>query len=862
MSTIFLNSSDDIKKYYQNSKVETNSQEKPITKEHNNENYTYYGKVKHGCLRRISQIFQVIAISFFIPLLAVKPIRQNFFRKIKEIKGPNETNIYVLEQLQKIHPAKTEQPTNQHIDQPFKNPRHPPVNNDIIEPVIPQRQVQVEPQPAQETINKTPAEASQFLEFERRIKEVKALLKAPSLELDDQAKVMNFFSSLSDVELQQVAPQFIKDLMNELIAHHGDSTKILLEQQRMVRKEIIQKLVEKVGNNPKSWDIKCVCQLLFLSDHFKLNLTLLEKIPSDLIGNLVKNFKESFSENFTVHNKIKLANIITYCEKIEASHKERVFSEIVKVLETTDILAILKPWHLMIKEYKSMCAAMISVCQDISKINIILKNIQERYTLSNFSPDAIKEIRIALISSSNSIDPLIHILQFFSDNKIPNSNKTPIDGSELKSLCQRNMIHEFVKKADHALIKTYLNTCSDPVVYLALKKALVAENTYDQFLASLDETQQEMFQNVTEQGFQAPAPEVLNIKFHTQIIDKDNKQPIPFIILNMHKKENGCSMYQLKRTDRADKEEAGSILGTIYLKKNGDHIYIYKLTSNQPRDKKGRQTIDHNIGRALHEFAIGESFRNDFEGNVRLNADPDQLSDLVHFKSGFRYVEKLEFAVEFPEGPLKELIKRFLKAKMEKSDFMSKLKKIEHIVSEYNTYKNKAIDWVATYGEDANAWTEKDAKTGNVYLAEGIWVDYMKRATIIETLKKTAPDEKKNFDEENFKKKIEGMTTDEILNKFLENSEESEESEYSWGAKSIEDINFGDFEVLLENDNENGYIYYNRNKLAKLRLAKAEDKISPRLKQDHILKNYGGAMYLSQKIIDEEWKKILGIEEE
>lgn len=109
--------------------------------------------------------------------------------------------------------------------------------------------------------------------------------------------------------------------------------------------------------------------------------------------------------------------------------------------------------------------------------------------------------------------------------------------------------------------------------------------------------------------------------FHTKIFRRENNQEVPFSVELTYKTRETYPIYELKTTNE-------NVLGEIDLAADENHyLYINYMRSNDSDNY-------HNIGRALHEFAMRECFQKGLKG-IKLTADFN--SDVFHFKCGYLY---------------------------------------------------------------------------------------------------------------------------------------------------------------------------------------------------------------------------------
>lgn len=78
--------------------------------------------------------------------------------------------------------------------------------------------------------------------------------------------------------------------------------------------------------------------------------------------------------------------------------------------------------------------------------------------------------------------------------------------SGLPHIHAKGWMNDFAKDASLITIGFHLVTCDDPKIYFALKKALILQKRYDEVLSYLEIEEQNRMENVTENGFQQPAP--------------------------------------------------------------------------------------------------------------------------------------------------------------------------------------------------------------------------------------------------------------------------------------------------------------------------------------------------------------------
>lgn len=159
----------------------------------------------------------------------------------------------------------------------------------------------------------------------------------------------------------------------------------------------------------------------------------------------------------------------------------------------------------------------------------------------------------------------------------------------------------------------------------------------------------------------------LDFEFKTQVTDLEGT-PIKICICDSHKSREGYPIYELK-------SDVGEILGDISLAPQNDHIYVHLMYGSLNGIKPYK-----NVGRALHEFAIRESFRHNLNGRVTLGVA--WRSDIFHYLCGFRYDQNLVLTLPLMDSKLKNLIFNYYKAKKKEEPTANILTQIQALIED------------------------------------------------------------------------------------------------------------------------------------------------------------------------------------
>lgn len=459
-----------------------------------------------------------------------------------------------------------------------------------------------------------------------------------------------------------------------------------------------------------------------------------DKISLLILGNVIeaddqlkiKEFCQSLSNT-------EIVDIFGFCKKIEdKKQKERITEEIVKALDEEEILSVLRSLSKLvfgkrreqIDAYKTICEMMISACYNIkdeivlNKLNIFLRDLVNRSHSDDvilFSNEILAIYEI-VFNSCKSINQLYHIMYFIYDNLAINA----LNDLPFQIIYQKNLMNEFVEIAKLDLISEYLKNCKDPKIYFALKNALIKHKRYNNMLRCLDDKHKKMMKTCTETEFKEPIPIPFDFKFHTQIIDDENS-PINITIYDIHTTKDNIPVYELK-TDKDVK------LGEISLGPRVKKLYVHHIKLADAGKKMRLQVL-----KALHEFAVRQSFQHKLNGQICLEADAYENS-AANFLFGYRYpdTEKLAFTWSI-EGEMKELIESYFQVKKSQKttdEVITELEKLEKSLAT-NYYKNSSEMMMSISFDQIRKTAEKalgrEPKNMQEVLKHGVYLDKNKR---------------------------------------------------------------------------------------------------------------------------------------
>lgn len=331
-------------------------------------------------------------------------------------------------------------------------------------------------------------------------------------------------------------------------------------------------------------------------------------------------------------------------------------------LSEEDIKSCLQFFRNSFENYKKRILLLVAACDEFNKpmishkLEVILQDLKDRFKQDNQSAIQLDEVLSELLNQCKSINQLIYLMNF--DNFI--------HSNPMEFMYKKGLLEEFIEKASLTLVKRYLPYCNDPKTYFALKVGYQKQNKYSELLNILGPKEKERMEYVVDNEFKKQPVTLLDIKFKTKIIDSEGNA-IKFSIYDIHKKREGCPIYEI-RTD------SGGKLGDISLIPSDGYMYVHFI--NSFAENNGKKAYS-NVGRALHEFAIQESFRKDFNGQVHLKADYG--SDVFHFLCGFRY-ENMGYTINEPN--IIAYLEMYHKAKKAGDNTEEILKKIENLKSE------------------------------------------------------------------------------------------------------------------------------------------------------------------------------------
>lgn len=427
-----------------------------------------------------------------------------------------------------------------------------------------------------------------------------------------------------------------------------------------------------------------------------------------------------------------------------------------------------------------------------------------------------------------TINRFISIMKCFAEeNKILNDKA-------LQIINRKGKINDFVKLADLPLIKEYLNKCDDHTIYFALKQALINQNKYQPLLETLDQEPKNRMTYVESTGFKFPHLP-LDTKFHTQITDKDGNE-VKVTMYDTQQKYKNSRTYQLKN-------EQNKLIGEIFLESKEDYLLIEDMESFS---KKEGVKLYHHVGRALHEFAVHESFKRNLEGHVRIKARTDQ--DGFLYRLGYRYVDLAPTYAGLDKVSL-EAIEKYFKEKNEQKPTHEIIKEIEELFKETDDhiFKDFRKPNYQRFKLRARKALKREPKNMEEILDYGFYIDknkYMKKALALDPLRhpKLGP-----LILEYQKLRAEGRKI------YWEEKELIDEH-----AKKEDEI-VQKIKDLKNDPNEKELLEKILKKLNKNAVSKLQEKPTLEQKFIHGIKktvNYGGWMFLSDEAI-EKWKQIL-----
>ncbi len=309
---------------------------------------------------------------------------------------------------------------------------------------------------------------------------------------------------------------------------------------------------------------------------------------------------------------------------------------------------------------------------------------------------------IEFFEKCEDIKRFVHIMYcFFNEKKV-------LKDFALMTLYKKDKINEFAQSADIFLIKEYLNHCDDHKIYFALKESLIKENRYDSVFVILDDLPKKRMEVVAKNGFQFP-PTPLDIKFHTQITDKEGNL-IHVTMYDTHELVGNSHRYELKN-------ENNEKIGWLYLETQEGYLLIHSIET--PLEKEGEQ-VHNNIDEALLEFALRESFKRNLQGHVRIK-DPADKDDFL-FLYGYRYVDHLEPNYGAIDKEFLKAIEDYFEAKNNQKPIDEIIAQIEQFEKKEDLYFTIKPNFKLIYQAAKNA-LKRDPKDMKEILDYGVYID-------------------------------------------------------------------------------------------------------------------------------------------
>lgn len=285
MTDMFIKTYAVARQMYPNLIEEIDLEKEPVdkVKEFENHKYQYFGKVleepqKSDCWK-ITKIFQMICTSFLVPLtlglvLLSAKYRKFLSEKVKEIKNRTEpTYIYVKEHFQHKNEPNVQ-------NQPPVQPENKPHIPNLLEkkPIDIQQEVPVN--------NFEDLQNFDSIDLRSHWREFWISSFSPG---DGEKDVTEFYSSLSDEHFLKLLPQFLKNRSEQI---ENEPAKLSNGCKEILSK-VMPVIIEKAEKNLKRLDVAQICQLIFLSEYFKTEVSFLEKIPKEMIKDIVEKFTQS-----------------------------------------------------------------------------------------------------------------------------------------------------------------------------------------------------------------------------------------------------------------------------------------------------------------------------------------------------------------------------------------------------------------------------------------------------------------------------------------------------------------------------------------------------------------------------------------
>lgn len=600
-------------------------------------NHIYYGKIEQGGCWKAARLIQIVgAISLAVLtgcLLFVSKEFRNFLDgRIKEIKDPYKY-IYIQEQFQKNLPAQAP-----NLDKVEEDQKQEP-----------------EKQKAKEEKNIV------------EILDEKVEKKLPAIDLHEaeiEQKNLPLIKpkEIPTVEIKEENPpvQFAKE-------NQEPPQELNLEEEKLPIPEL-----PKIEEQPK------LIKPLTLQERFN---QIVQFFQDDKID------EENNVEKFCLSlNNDEVVKVFELCEKIEPlKNKENFIEAFVKAITFDQLSYCLNRSPKEMRIYKTICGMVVYACHNKDemcnkKFNLAVADLSKKSYDINYQIYAphFSEIYDHVFSNCQSIDQLI-LIMFYNHDQLATKVLKDIP---LQVIFKKGWMNKYVQLVSTEIIIKFLEQCNDPKIYFALKNEMMNHGKYTKyFLNSLNDATKVKIENCTQNEFKDPLTQPVDVKISTQIVD-ENGQLLEVFIYDAKRTKDTVPVYELKTKNDLK-------LGEIVLRPRLVSLEVSHIECSFDKESPMRLPIL----KALHEFAIRESFRHNFKGIVRLSDKCQDTAENFFFGYRYRDKEKMEASCLL-YGKLKKLIEEYLnakKAQLPVEDLLVKVENFEKGISIHKDYDKWVI---------------------------------------------------------------------------------------------------------------------------------------------------------------------------